>query len=56
LCPTTPNQTKNILVTSFENEMTLLDNLDGIYEVEQQIELISTIRQSNRTQKILQQD
>ncbi len=31
--------------------MTLLDNLDDIYEVEQQIELISTTRQSNRTQK-----
>lgn len=31
--------------------MTLLDNLDDIYKVEQQIELIPTTRQSNRIQK-----
>jgi hypothetical protein len=39
------------LVTSSENEMTLLDNLDDINKVEQQIELIPTTRQSNRIKK-----
>ncbi len=31
--------------------MALLDNLDDIHEVEQQIELIPTTRESNRIQK-----
>jgi hypothetical protein len=37
--PKTPSQTKGILVTNFENEVTLINNFDDIYNVEQQIQL-----------------
>lgn len=35
IMPTTLSQTKDILVSDFGNEMTLHNNLDNVYEVDQ---------------------
>jgi hypothetical protein len=49
IMPKTTSQTNGILVTNFENEMTLINNFDEIYNVEQQNELTIIIRKSNKT-------